>query len=133
MGGAGWGEGVSMGLTVGRSPLLLPLAIKWKKISSGFSMEIHLEDRFFIIEIRFCFSCFYAKSEICISKYKSGFTNRKLSTQNLRAVFLIFHKYSRLFWTLLNRNKIIFYWFTHVSTFWDTFSPTITLEIVKRK
>lgn len=40
-------------------------------------MEIHLEDRFFIIEIRFCFSCFNAKSEICISKFQSKFTNRK--------------------------------------------------------
>ena len=49
-----------------------------KKLALDFSMEIHLEDRFFIIiEIRFCFSCFNAKSEICISKFKSGFTNRK--------------------------------------------------------
>ena len=30
------------------------------------------------------------------------------STQNLRAAFPIIHKYSQLFWTLLNRNKIIF-------------------------
>ena len=30
------------------------------------------------------------------------------STQNFRAVFPIFHKFTRLFWTLLNRNKIIF-------------------------
>ena len=29
-----------------------------KKLALDFSMEIHLEDRFFIIEIRFCFSCF---------------------------------------------------------------------------
>ena len=65
-----------MGLTVGRNGLL-PLAIKRKKLALDFSMEIHLEDRFFIIEIRFCFSCFNAKSEICISKFKSGFTNRK--------------------------------------------------------
>ena len=48
-----------------------------KKLALDFSMEIHLEDRFFIIEIRFCFSCFNAKSEICISKFKSGFTSRK--------------------------------------------------------
>ena len=69
---------------------------------------------------------------------KSVFQNLNLvlpieSTQNFRAVFPIFHMYSWLFWTLLNRNKIIFYWFTDVSTFRDTFSPTITLEIVKRK
>ena len=30
------------------------------------------------------------------------------STQNFRAAFPIIHKYSQLFWTLLNRNKIIF-------------------------
>ena len=30
------------------------------------------------------------------------------STQNFRAAFPIFYKYSRLLWTLLNRNKIIF-------------------------
>ena len=29
------------------------------------------------------------------------------STQNFRAVFPIFHMYPQLFWTLLNRNKII--------------------------
>ena len=40
-------------------------------------MGIDLEDRFFSIEIRFCFSIFTAKSEICISKFKSKFTNRK--------------------------------------------------------
>ena len=30
------------------------------------------------------------------------------STQNFRAAFPIFYKYSRLLWTPLNRNKIIF-------------------------
>ena len=40
-------------------------------------MEIDLEDRFFSIEISFCFSIFNSKSEICISKFKSRFTNRK--------------------------------------------------------
>ena len=40
-------------------------------------MEIDLEDRFFSIEISFCFSIFTAKSEICISKFQSKFTNRK--------------------------------------------------------
>ena len=30
------------------------------------------------------------------------------SSQNFRAAFPIFYKYSRLLWTLLNRNKIIF-------------------------
>ena len=40
-------------------------------------MVIDLEDRFFSIEIRFRFSIFTAKSEICISKFKSKFTNRK--------------------------------------------------------
>lgn len=40
-------------------------------------MEIDLEDRFFSIEISFCFSIFTAKSEIWISKFQSKFTNRK--------------------------------------------------------
>ena len=40
-------------------------------------MEIDLEDRFFSIEISFCFSIFTAKSEIWISKVQSKFTNRK--------------------------------------------------------
>ena len=68
---------------------------------------IHLEDRLFSVEIRFCFS-FFAKKNA-----KSVFQNFNLdlpieSTQNFRAVFSIFHKYSHLFWTLLSRNKIIF-------------------------
>ena len=72
-----------MGLTVGRNGLL-PLAIKRKKqLALDFSMEIHLEDRFFIIEIRFYFSCFDAKSEICISKFNLVLPIE--STQNFRA------------------------------------------------
>ena len=92
-------EGVSMRLTVGYK--------KKKKIALDFLIVIHLEDRLFSVEIRFCFSFFTKKNA------KSVFQNFNLdlpieSTQNFRAVFSIFHKYSHLFWTLLSRNKIIF-------------------------
>ena len=46
--------GVSMRLTVGYK--------KKRKIALDFLMKIHLEDRFFIIEIRFCFSFLNTKS-----------------------------------------------------------------------
>ena len=74
---------------------------KKRKLALDFLMKIHLEDRFFIIEIRFCFS---------FSNTKSVFQNSNSdlpieSTHNFRAIFPIFHKF---FWTLLKRNKIIF-------------------------
>ena len=123
--------GVSVGLTVGRNGLL-PLAIKRKKISSGFFNGNPSGGQIFHHRNPILLFMFLMQNP------KSVFQNLNLvlpieSTQNFRAVFPIFHMYSRLFWTLLNRNKIIFYWFTDVSTFRDTFSPTITLEIVKRK
>ena len=54
-------EGVSMRLTVGYK--------KKKKIALDFLIVIHLEDRLFSVEIRFCFSFLLKKCEICISKY----------------------------------------------------------------
>ena len=69
-------------------------------ISFGFLMEIHLGDRFFSVEIRFCFSFFtanlYFKILIRICQSKAPRTLEQFS------------QYSRLFWTLLNRNMIIF-------------------------
>ena len=41
-----------------------------KKLALNFLMEIHLRERFFSVENT-------AKSEICISRFYSGFTNRK--------------------------------------------------------
>ena len=115
-----------------------------------FLVEIDLKDRLFSVEICFCYSFFYCK--ICISKFLSGFTNRK--HPEISAFFPILHQYSRLFWTLEQNDffiqpttlrlfnylikailgsKFLQNWFTDVSTFWEIFSPTITLEIVKRK
>ena len=69
-------------------------------ISFGFLMAIHLGDRFFSVEIRFCFSFFtanlYFKILIRICQSKAPRTLEQFS------------QYSRLFWTLLNRNMIIF-------------------------
>ena len=77
---------------------------KKRKLALDFLMKIHLEDRFFIIEIRFCFSFLNTKSVFQNSNSDLPIE----STHNFRAIFPIFHKYSQLFWTLLNRNKIIF-------------------------
>ena len=69
-------------------------------ISFGFLMEIHLGDRFFSVEIRFCFSFFTANLyfKILTRIYQSK-APRTLEP---------FSQYSQLFWTLLNRNMIIF-------------------------
>ena len=75
-----------------------------KKLALGFLMEIHLEGKFFIIVIRFCFSFFTTKS--VFQNFNSDLPIE--SSQNFRAVSPIFHKCSLLLWTLLNRNKIIF-------------------------
>ena len=77
---------------------------KKRKIALDFLIKIHLEDRFFIIEIRFCFSFLNTKSVFQNSNSDLPIE----STHNFRAIFPIFHKYSQFFWTLLNRNKIIF-------------------------
>ena len=77
---------------------------KKRKLALDFLMKIHLEDRFFIIEIRFCFSFLTTKS--VFQNFNSDLPME--STHNFRSIFSVFHKYSQLFWTLLNRNKIIF-------------------------
>ena len=73
---------------------------KYIYISAGFLMEIHLGDRFFSVEIRFCFSFFtanlYFKILTLIYQSKAPRTLEQFS------------QYSQSFWTLLNRNMIIF-------------------------
>ena len=88
--------GVSMWLTVGSK--------KKKKLALNFLMEIHLRERFFSVEIRFCFSFLLQNPKYVFQDFTPDLQIE--STQNFRAAFQIFHKYSKLFWTLLNRNKI---------------------------
>ena len=69
-------------------------------------MEIHLRKRFFSVEIRFCYSFLLQNPKYVFQDFTPDLQIE--STQNFRAAFQIFHKYSQLFWTLLNRkiNKI---------------------------
>ena len=81
--------GVSMRLTVG---------YKKKKNSFGFFL-IHLEDRIFSVEIRFCFSFFITKSEIWIYQSKAPRTLEPFSrySSSIRTYFGLFWIEIRLF------------------------------------
>ena len=73
-------------------------------LALDFLMESHHEDWFLSVEIRFFFSFFYCKS--AFPNFNPDWPIE--SIQNFRAVSPIFHTYSQLFWTLLDRNNIIF-------------------------
>ena len=92
-------------------------------ISSGFLMEIHLGDRFFSVEIRFCFSFFTANLyfKILTRIYQSK-APRTLEP---------FSQYSQLFWTLLNRNMIIFIQPTTLRLFDYLLRPSSTASFFK--
>ena len=92
-------------------------------ISFGFLMEIHLGDKFFSVEIRFCFSFFtanlYFKILIRICQSKAPRTLEQFS------------QYPRLFWTLLNRNMIIFIQPTTLRLFDYLLRPSSTVSFFK--
>ena len=96
---------------------------KYIYISSGFLMEIHLGDRFFSVEIRFCFSFFTANLyfKILTRIYQSK-APRTLEP---------FSQYSQLFWTLLNRNMIIFIQPTTLRLFDYLLRPSSTASFFK--
>ena len=75
---------------------------RWlKKISSGFFYENPSWGQIFHCQNPFLLFIFNYK--ICISKFYSDLPIE--NTQNFRTIFPVLHKYSQLFWTLLNRNK----------------------------
>ena len=96
---------------------------KYTYISSGFLMEIHLGDRFFSVEICFCFSFFTANLyfKILTRIYQSK-APRTLEP---------FSQYSQLFWTLLNRNMIIFIQPTTLRLFDYLLRPSSTASFFK--
>ena len=96
---------------------------KYIYISSGFLMEIHLGDRFFSVEIRFYFSFFTANLyfKILTRIYQSK-APRTLEP---------FSQYSQLFWTLLNRNMIIFIQSTTLRLFDYLLRPSSTASFFK--
>ena len=96
---------------------------KYIYISSGFLMEIHLGDRFFSVEIRFCFSFFTAHLyyKILTRIYQSK-APRTLEP---------FSQYSQLFWALLNRNMIIFIQSTTLRLFDYLLRPSSTASFFK--
>ena len=96
---------------------------KYIYISSGFLMEIHLGDRFFSVEIRFCFSFLTANLyfKILTRIYQSK-APRTLEP---------FSQYSQLFWTLLNRNMIIFIQSTTLRLFDYLLRPSSTASFFK--
>ena len=96
---------------------------KYTYISSGFLMEIHLGDRFFSVEIRFCFSFLTANLyfKILTRIYQSK-APRTLEP---------FSQYSQIFWTLRNKNMIIFIYSTTLRLFDYLLRPSSTASFFK--
>ena len=96
--------GVSMWLTVGSK--------KKKKLALNFLMDIHLRERFFSVEIRFCFSFLLQNPKYVFQDFTPDLQIE--STQNFRAAFKLYstsiRSYFGLFWIEIRFKS--FLWFT---------------------